>query len=311
MEGALRLVASVAILSSVPAVLAARITLRRTTLLGAWVWAVFALAVWALTFFASELLGWLSEGAADQAWLASAVLLVCPFVAVLGARRPGSRVWDLFIVAPLAVVLDLPAVTAWNRDFRPASLHLEVPMLAGYGLVLLMGAGNYLGTRFVFPALLAAAAGLLVPVSMSSLRWLPDSFPTRAAATVLLTIAVWTAAFAMRKGRRGVRGLTSSPISMGEGRVSAITAFDRVWSDFRDLYGIVWARRLLDRVNDAAVQESWPVRLQLHGFVAVDVSGPLLLTIDQRRQIEHTLRWLLRRFVDPEWIDERLAERGA
>src|ERR1700733_1607794 len=199
MEGALRLVASVAILSSVPAVLAARITLRGTTLLGAWVWAAFALTVWALTFFASELLGWLPEGAADQAWLASAVLLVCPFVAVLGARRPGSRVWDLFIVAPLAVVLALPAVTAWNRDFSPAPLHLEVPMLAGYGLVLLMGAGNYLGTRFVFPALLAAAAGLLVPVSMSSLRCLPDSFPTRAAATVLLTIAVRTAAFAMRK----------------------------------------------------------------------------------------------------------------
>src|SRR5580704_193008 len=223
MEGALRLMASVAIVSSVPPVLAARNRLRKTTLLGAWLWGAVALGAWGVTFFVTEVLGVVSEGIADQMWLASAVLLVCPFVAVLGARRPGSRVWDLFIVAPLAVVLDLPAVTAWNRDFSPAPLHLEVPMLAGYGLVLLMGAGNYLGTRFVFPALLAATAGLLVPVSMSSLRWLPDSFPTRAAATVLLTVAVWTAAFAMRKGRRGVGGLTSSPISMGEGRVRVIT----------------------------------------------------------------------------------------
>ncbi len=311
MEGALRLVASVAILSSVPAVLAARITLRRTTLLGAWVWAAFALTVWALTFSASELLGWLSEGAADQAWLASAVLLVCPFVAVLGARRPGSRVWDVFIVTPLAVVLDLPAVTAWNRDFSPAPLHLEVPMLAGYGLVLLMGAGNYLGTRFAIPAFFAAAAGLLVPVSMSTLHGLPQGLPTRVTATLLLSIAIWAAFLRMRKSPRGSAGLKPSPIPMGEGMVRAVSAFDILWKEFRDLYGIVWARRVLDRVNLAAAEQKWPVRLQLPGFVPTDPTRPPSLTDDQLRQIEHTLRWLLRRFADPEWIDERLAERGA
>jgi hypothetical protein len=311
MEGALRLVASVAILSNVPAVLAARKRLRKTTLLGAWVWAAFALTVWALTFLSTEVLGWLSDGAADQAWLASAVLLVCPFVAVLGARRPGSRVWDLFIVAPLAVALDLPAVTAWNRDFSPAPLHLEVPMLAGYGLVLVMGTGNYLGTRFALPALLAAAAGLLVPVSMSSLHWLPESFPTRAAATLLLSMAIWTAALAMRKIPRTGAPLKPSPIPLGEGSVRAPIPFDRLWNEFRDLYGIVWARRVLDRVNEAAVGENWPVRLHLQGFMATHPSAPLSLTADQTQQIEHTLRWLLRRFVDPEWIDERLAERGA
>jgi hypothetical protein len=310
MEGALRLVASVAILSSLPAVLAARITLRKTTLLGAWVWAAFALAVWALAFFASEVLGWLSEGAADQAWLASAVLLICPFVAVLGARRPGSRVWDVFIVAPLAVVLDLPAVTAWNRDFSPAPLHLEVPMLAGYGLVLLMGTGNYLGTRFAIPALLAAIAGLLVPVSMSSLHWLPESFPTRAAAALLLSIAIWVAFLAMRNAGRGSGSVAASPISTGEGRVRALTPFDTLWSDFRDLYGIVWARRVLDRVNVAATEQNWSVRLQLQGFVATDPSHSLSLTDDQLRQIEHTLRWLLRRFADPEWIDARIVSAG-
>ncbi len=299
MEGALRLVASVAILSTVPVVLAARIKLRETTLLGAWLWAAFALTVWALSFFASEVLGWLSEGAADQAWLASAVLLICPFVAVLGARRPGSRVWDVFIVAPLAVVLDLPAVTAWNRDLVPAALHLEVPMLAGYGLVLLMGTGNYLGTRFAIPAFFAAAAGLLVPVSMSSLHWLPDSFLTRSAATLLLSIAIWTAFLTMRN------------LPANGGRAGVITAFDGLWREFRDLYGIVWARRVLDRVNVAAAEQQWPVRLQLAGFVGTDPARPPSLTDDQLRQIEHTLRWLLRRFADPDWIDKRLTERGA
>jgi len=280
MEGALRLVASVAIVSTVPVVLAARIKLRKTTLLGAWLWAAFALTVWALSFFASEVLAWLSEGAADQAWLASAVLLVCPFVAVLGARRPGSRVWDVFIVAPLAVVLDLPAVTAWNRDLAPAALRLEVPMLAGYGLVLLMGTGNYLGTRFALPAFFAAVAGLLVPVSMSSLRWLPELFPTRVAATLLLSIAIWTAFLTMRKARPVDGTPTRSPLPMQESRSPAITPFDGLWREFRDLYGIVWARRVLDRVNLAAAEQKWPVRLQLPGFVGTDPTRPPSLTHD-------------------------------
>jgi hypothetical protein len=310
MEGALRLMASVAIVSSVPPVLAARNRLRKTTLLGAWLWGAVALGAWAVTFFVTEVLGVVSPGAADQMWLASAVLLVCPLIAVLGARRPGSRVWGLFIVAPLAVVLDLPAVTAWNRDFHPAPLRLEVPMLAGYGLVLLMGAGNYLGTRFALPALLAAAAMLLVPVSMSSLHWLPASFPARATATLLLGIAVWMAAIARRKAARRGGSLTPSSIPIGEGGARAATRFDRLWNDFRDLYGIVWARRVMDRVNDAAVHEGWPVRLHLHGFAGLEPAPPPSLAPDQFQQIERTLRWLLRRFVDPEWIDERIAQRG-
>jgi len=302
--------ASVAIVSSVPPVLAARNRLRKTTLLGAWLWGALALGAWAVTFFVTEVLGVVSPGVADQLWLGSAVLLVCPLIAVLGARRPGSRVWGLFIVAPLAVVLDLPAVTAWNRDFHPAPLRLEVPMLAGYGLVLLMGAGNYLGTRFALPALLAAAAMVLVPVSMSSLHWLAESFPARATATLLLGIAVWMAAIAMRKAARRGGSLTPSPTPMGEGGASGPSRFDRLWNDFRDLYGIVWARRVMDRVNDAAVHEGWPVRLHLHGFAGLDPAQPPELAPDQLQQIERALRWLLRRFVDPEWIDERIAERG-
>jgi hypothetical protein len=294
MEAALRLVAAVSIASSAPGVLAARARLRNTTLRGAWWWGAIALSLWALSFFATEVFGWLREGEADQVWLASAVLLVCPFVAVLGARRPGSRVWDVFIVAPLAIVLDLPAVTAWNRDLQPAALHLEVPMLAGYALVLVMGAGNYLATRFALPALLAAAAMLLVPVSMSSLHGAPDPSLARPLATLLLSAAVWGAVLGLRKTRRTVRPAGPTPL-------------EELWNDFRDLYGIVWARRVLDRVNAAAVQEGWPVRLQLTGFFAIDSSRALPLTPEQSGQIEHTLRWLLRRFVDPEWIDERIA----
>jgi hypothetical protein len=285
--------ASVAILSTLPAVLTARKKLQRTTLVGPWWWGVLALAAWAITWFATEALGLLTDGAGDQLWLVSAVLLATPFIAVLGARRPGSRVWSVFIVAPLAVVLDLPAATAWNRDWRPAPLHLEVPMLAGYALVILMGTGNYLGTRFVFPAVMTAVAGLAVPVSMSSLHGLPERGLARAGATLLLAAAMWLAAW---------KGHKPAPTGM--------TGFDRLWRDFRNLYGIVWARRVLDRVNETAARDHWPVRLQLHGFVPVDPSHAQPLTPDQRQQVEHALRWLLRRFVDTDWITERLAQTG-
>jgi hypothetical protein len=283
--------ASVAILSTLPAVLTTRIKLRKTTLLGPWWWGVIALVAWTVTWLLTEGLRLIPDGAGDQLWLASAVLLTTPFIAVLGARRPGSRVWSVFIVAPLAVVLDLPAATAWNRDLHPAPLHLEVPMLAGYGLVLLMGAGNYLGTRFFVPAVLAALAGLAIPTSMSSLHGLSNAVFARTGATLLLATTVWIAALLVRKAPS-----------------KKTTGFEWLWGDFRDLYGIVWARRVLDRVNEAAVRENWPVRLHLQGFLPVDPTASQPLTPDQSGQIEQILRWLLRRFVDPEWIDERIAQ---
>jgi hypothetical protein len=290
MEATLRLMASVAILSTLPVVLTTRIKLRKTTLLGPWGWGVVALTAWTVTWLLTEGLRLIPEGVGDQLWLASAALLATPFIAMLGARRPGSRVWSVFIVAPLAVVLDLPAATAWNRDLHPAPLHLEVPMLAGYGLVLFMGAGNYLGTRFLVPAVLAAVAGLAIPTSMSSLHGVPDATLARAGGTLLLAMAVWIAALIVRK-------VPSGP-----------TGFERLWSDFRNLFGVVWARRILDRVNEAALRENWPVRLHLQGFLPVDSTASQPLTPDQSQQVEQTLRWLLRRFVDREWIDERLEQ---
>jgi hypothetical protein len=60
-------------------------------------------------------------------------------------------------------------------------------------------------------------------------------------------------------------------------------------------------------VNEAGTQNGWPQRLELHGFVAKESAGPHDLSPAHIEQIEHTLRWLLRRFVDPEWIDARLS----
>jgi len=285
--------ATVAIVSSVRPVLRVRVVLAKTTLVEAWWWGVLALAVWASTWLATELVPVAREGLADQLWFASAVTMVSPFVAVLGARRPGSRVWSWFIVLPMMVVLFLPAVTAWNRDLHPTALRLEVPMLAGYGLVLLMGAGNFLGTRFAISAFLAALACLSVLWPISSLAsWFPwDSRTTHAAATIGLCLAAWAGCWQAGRTSR-----------------ARPNALENVWIDFRDFFGVVWGRRVLDRVNDAARQENWPVRLHLDGFAPVDPANETALSPEQSGRIEQVMRWLLRRFVDPEWIDERMGK---
>jgi hypothetical protein len=84
--------------------------------------------------------------------------------------------------------------------------------------------------------------------------------------------------------------------------------FDRIWFDFLDQFGIVWARRIQDRINEMARREKWSVRLELDGFV--DDQAILISTrsVDPaiETRIEHTTRWLLRRFVDTTWIDARI-----
>lgn len=284
--------ATVAIVSSARPMLQARVALRETTLLEAWRWGVVALSVWTGTWIVTELAPIVRGGGADQLWLASAVLMVSPFVAALGARRPGSRIWSWFIVLPVMVVLFLPAVTAWNRDLHAAPLRLEAPMLVGYGLVLFMGAGNYLGTRFAVPALLTAAACLSVVWPMTELasRSASHSKAIHAAATLGLSMAAWLAAWQARRATRPLE----NPI-------------ERVWSEFRDFFGVVWGRRILERVNETARQEGWPVRLHFDGIAAADPSKPASLTPQQADRLEKVLRWLLRRFVDPQWIDKRMS----
>jgi hypothetical protein len=292
MESLLRLMATLAIVSSAHPVLRTRVVLSKTTLLEAWRWGVVAICTWGASWVSTDLLPVVPRGLADQLWLASAVLMVSPFISVLGARRPGSRVWSFFVVLPVMVVLMLPAVTAWNRDLRPTPLRLEAPMIAGYALVLVMGAGNYLGTRFAIPALVSACSSMSIVWSQSELA---DRYPLHrsalhAMATIAISLAVWLAAHqAAKTGPSGRK-----PI-------------DAVWNEFRNLFGIVWGRRVMDRVNVTAQQEGWIVRLHFEGFVPIDSSGPAELPPDQMVRAEQTLRWLLRRFVDPEWIDQRMA----
>lgn len=282
----------------------ARRAVRATTLGAAWVWAALAFSLWAGSWMSNLGLCIASKSGADHLWYGSAVLALCPAIAVLGSRRPGTRVWTWFIQVPLLLVLGWPVLSLWLQGSELRGLQLETPQLVAYLLVLVMGTGNYCGTRFTLPVLCFAAACACLAVSSSAAcpAWLADREWSRTWSTGLLVAAVLLAS--------RVRGRSTQ----------VVNRFDQLWLDFFDTFGVVWGRRIQDRVNFIAEKERWPTRLELQGFIWTDTTEqPSQQTMtDETRaitdaarataeaRVEHTFRWLLRRFVDPSWIDERL-----
>lgn len=278
-----------------------RNSLGQTTLIAAWRWSLVAASAWTITWLTDCCGQLMSPAAADHAWYFSTVLALCPPIAVLGSRRPGNRVWEAFILLPMLMALFWPilAVRLQGSEFR--GLQLETPQFVAFTLVLVMGIGNYCGTRYTLQALIFGTAVLAITaVCSQSWPWGIESRPgTRVWGTALAGISIistrWTA------------------------RPQPQSDFDRVWFDFFDTFGIVWGRRIQDRINFVAQKEDWPVRLDLHGFVEADRfqrppdedlnDSSILAALNVatvRARMEHTLRWLLRRFVDPIWIDQRL-----
>jgi hypothetical protein len=267
----------------------ARRRLAPTTLLSAWGWALACAAAWC-TAWGLALSDRVAGPLVDQVWSLAAVLALCPMIAVLGAKRPGSRVWTWFVLLPLVAVLQWPALTLWMTDGPLPPLRLSTPVIAGFALVLLMGAGNYAATRYALSAGLTAVAVCCVLGSLaeSSPLETTHTHDLRRAATVLLPLAIL---WGVRQARRPT---------------IAATSYDLLWHDYRDSFGIVWGKRFLDRVNERAVAEKWPCRLTDAGF-AWDAGTADVARAKVAPQIDHTFRWLLRRFVNPEWIDARLA----
>lgn len=259
-----------------------------TTLVTTWLW---LLAASLATLGSAIVTGCqlLSREGVGLAWYGSSILSLCAPISVLGARRPGSRVWGWFVLAPLVAVLGWPAATVLSTPAAPQSLQLEAPPVVGLVLVLVMGCGNYLGTRWGWSACLFAAGECLLVLPAT--RFAPHGSISpeayRVAGAGLWFLAAAAAHLAFRNSRRGDHGI------------------DRLWCDFRNLFGIVWAHRLQERTNAEAERQGWPARLTPAGLVwSPDADEPARGRTLPR--IEHTLRWLLRRFVDDTWIDERM-----
>jgi hypothetical protein len=314
--------ASLAILVAWLVLLDGRRRVRGTTLTSAQIWSFLAATAWTSTWITDRCLNLISPALADHLWYGCAILALCPPISVLGSRRPGTRVWTWFILLPMLLALCWPIAALWLQGSELRRLQLETPQLIAVALVLVMGVGNYCGTTYTVSALLYGCAILALVFSSSAKapNWLSDRESTRFWVTVVTAFAIL------------LLKVTNRP--------PAATKFDQLWFDFFDTFGIVWGRRIQDRVNYIASDEHLPFRLELHGFVwstgvteqnhssrpsAIHESAsesrttsipaettkserPIALEVEAR--VEHVLRWLLRRFVDSEWIDERLGSKS-
>jgi hypothetical protein len=234
-------------------------------------------------------------------------------MALLGAKRPQDSAWQM-IVAALWVVLCLPAVAALvglgggQIGWHPAQAWFLTTLL-------FVQVANYAGTRFALPVMLATAGQLaLIHVFLPfPLAGLFRALTARE--LIVLSLAIFLAAMiaAMWVAAR-YRSRTHAESSSG------MAGLDRLWLDFRDTFGVVWALRLMQRVNQSAQQQQWPLRLEWGGFVATDVaeSGPGELTdnnasaksrpIPQEKVLVAHLNNVLRRFVSSQWIAARLGD---
>ncbi len=302
-------------------------TLRGTTMTAPCYWALLSLAAMVV---AEWLVGRHVEGpsAAAIRYLAATTTL-CPVIGLLGAKRPQDRGWQ-FIVLTLWIVLILPA--AQNLAFAPASpLQLHPAWQAFLGLLVLTGLANHLPTRYGLSALLASA-------SQSILLWgqVPGFETTAGRPAVVLAVTGFAIATTLvglgwpaRRGAHALKLRTSTVRSrirensevarpghlsaeppnsheFGYAQLSsAQEGWDRIWLDFRDMFGVVWGLRVAERINDTARRSNWDVRLRWDGFhpdpTTASASG--FAAADAAVQI--ALQNQLRRFVSPDWMEAR------
>jgi hypothetical protein len=256
---------------------------RGTTLLVPWIAATVAVGCWSAVGLLAAFGSACPPELLSHLWYGVSVLALFPAVAVLGARRPVDRAWPVFILLPLAAVLAVPSLsTLWSHGLE-APLQVETPMLVGVLLVLVMGSGNYVGTRYT-PAtfLYAAAIGLIV---------LPSTVPGRTDWQSVLRAL----------GTLFLAGSLLSAYISARRKAPDVPDGDRLWFAFRDAFGVVWAKRVLERVNWSAREEKWAAELTFTGL-----AWKADATEEERRKtierLNHTFGWLLKRFVDDEWL---------
>lgn len=224
----------------------------------------------------------------------AAVTTLCPIVALLGAKRPQNRAWQ-WIVSSLLVLLALPSLKSLAFDGGIA----PDPHAAWRWLILIIalsGFMNYLPTRQ------ALSAGLFFCGQAILLAdYLPGAIWSNVAEYKSLGLAFLSAAVVAAYLLAGMRTSADSPE-------------DRLWLDFRNAFGALWALRVAERFNSVAAQNTWRIRLSWNGLqpISQQQSKPVPADVQQtlppelHPAVRQTLRSLLRRFVSAEWIAVRL-----
>ena len=261
------------------------------TLMASWRWALAAAVCTLVSTILSSPLVTPSPGWRSAVQYFAATMLLTPLVAALGARRPGNAAWQWFVVLPMIVVLQWPAVTQLLSSRGSEAIELAAPATAGVLLVVMMSAGTLLGTSMTFSALMYVAALLccLLPSSgwMESTSSIPLLSPLLLLAAQIHGASILRARFAANRSAGNV-----------------VESADAAWNLFQSLYGLVWTRRVLDRVNQFAPGENWTVTLTLNGFRRSD--GGAVSDAEITKPLE-AFRWVLGRFADQAWIEKYVA----
>jgi len=249
---------------------------RQTSLLQAVYWAVASWAAWGLAL--ANAASWPALAATASGLLALS-LTGCAAVAVLGARRPGASAWNGVVGALLAINL-LPLAESL---LTAGILQLNVFRLTCLAGTLAVGVLNYLPTRFA-PAALALLVGCTLELAslIPSTRTGPEYRLVFEAGWIALVFTPW---IAYLSGRRGA---------------PAASEFDRLWLDFRDRFGLVWAQRLREQFNRSAANAGRPVVLRWQGL-RLRPGSPWPDSAAQTAMVA-TLRALLKRFGPEEEI---------
>lgn len=253
---------------------------RTTTLVAGWWWTLASLCALAtgealVATHADPLPAWVSH-----LRYAAAMTTFCPLMALLGSKRPQHRAWQLIVLTFLGVLV-LPAAEALL--FYPTE-PLSVHSARRWFLLILVavGAFNSLPTRY-WPTGLLTCLGQVLLMG----EYLP---------LVQFGLGQWQVAAGIACL---VAGLSLRAAQLPRGR-RASRPPDRLWFDFRDSYGTLWALRVADRFNDTARRLGWGVRLGWNGLTFdrdADQHSP-----GTQAAVNRGLRMLLRRFVSPEWI---------
>lgn len=284
-------------LTLVATLLAAAILLLRfrtaaaTMLFIPWAWAVGTFAViaaanWYAILAQQNRFG-LFGGTYGALHFFAACGTLCPFVALIGAKRPQHSAWS-FVVLAFWGMISLPAVEVLL--LHPGQ-DLEINSIRSWFLLALILAEccNFALTRYGISSLLLAAAQFFWLGPWLPWRFAPLWLDREVAGQLCLSAAI----------------ISAWLISLRE--TKSTNAFDALWSDFRDSFGLFWSLRLIERVNDTAKQAGWDFDLGWNGFrTKSDFQTLSKLPAEIDAALRNCLQGSLRRFVSPEWIAQRL-----
>jgi len=267
-----------------------RTALAETTLVSAAWWAALATVAVTVVELAQAAFP-MSEGTLSPLRFCAAAFSFCPFVSVLGAKRPQHLPWN-FVVLSLWGIIALSALTAlvMQRNDRFVLGDARAWLL---WVLIAMGVVNYLPTRQWLTALVVAMGqvALFLP-HLPLLRGIGPLANLPGAPS--LSLVLFAAAIAHV-------GRALQPVP--NGLESPFYEYDRLWLDFRDAYGLLWGLRLQERVNAAAAVSKWNVELHWSGFHGKEIAA------QHREALRQAITGLLRRFVSHQWIAAGL-EKG-